>query len=838
MFKRITIILVLLFSVFYFSEEIDANLEYEINFYFDNNISKTSYFYEVGSKNYPLFEGYTFKDEITIENAINLYYETTKIKVIINGNGGLFDGEEEIIIKEIDYGETYLHNPVEINKHIFKKDGYILESYEKNFDRSIEAKEDIIYYAKWQRENTDYQFIVNNQIILVSQRLANYIDLPIITTTKNFLGFYDSDNNLYNSDYIITDLEPITLYAKFSEEIDFIINSNLIAVPRLNNENWVLLDNEKEILGEDINNYFVFRDLTKNTTYTFKNTTNNQLKTVHTKETDFKEHQGFQYQNEVYIINNSYYEYYDENGLISFSEFLFNQEIKYRIKFSNNELKELTLEDLLIITDLNIDIKVYNNEVLIQNNSGFKYSFNGIEYNDLDNIITNLKENQLYYIEFENNDIKLKKYFYTNELIKTIAKEDFNYTITDKQITINDPYLNYEYGVILSNGLLTNINWQSINDNKINFNNLLANTKYDLYVRNSLGEISLVGSINTNKKNSESVIPPKPIVEVLKITENSIILKNDTKIEYSTDQINWFSSNNNEIVFSKLSSYNNYPIYLRMKENEKDMASNLVLANYLKTLAKVPDLDAFINLFYDFEQISFSLKAGYAYYFNNELITENTFKVNGLPYNSTHELKVIRVSDGKTFIENLKLKTTSNLEEYEKNVLIRKDNTGISILESNPNFKYILKLDKKIVEEIDGNNKDIIFNVSSNKTYQLYVLKASNKEFVYLEEYIGNIYLPKDLSILLNDYISSSKYQNISTIKDIILEKTIEAYSLNDESSFNELYESAKLLIDDTIINLNSIKNKRVIVIVTSVLATISINTFILIYKKRKQVKS
>src|SRR5690554_3552620 len=125
MFKRITFafIIVIVFIIG-FNNKIKANFEYKINYYFNNKLSDNSYYYEQDSKNYPVFEGFTFKDEVIKDKTINLYYETKEINIIINGNGGHYNGLEEITVKTIKYGETYVHNPLEINKYIFTKEGY------------------------------------------------------------------------------------------------------------------------------------------------------------------------------------------------------------------------------------------------------------------------------------------------------------------------------------------------------------------------------------------------------------------------------------------------------------------------------------------------------------------------------------------------------------------------------------------------------------------------------------------------------------------------------------------------------------------------------------------
>lgn len=906
MFKRITFafIIVIVFIIG-FNNKIKANFEYKINYYFNNELSDNSYYYEQDSKNYPVFEGFTFKDEVIKDKTINLYYETKEINIIINGNGGHYNGLEEITVKTIKYGETYVHNPLEINKYIFTKEGYNLETYERSFDRVIEAKEDIIYYAKWNREKIDYKFIINNDEVIVQQRKNDFINLPLFTTTKEFLGFYDENNNKYEPDYIISDNKNLNLYAKFKNDLDYITYNNEIIFRTLDEQKWQIKNNDSYLNGEFRNGYIIFKNLESNTNYQFKNN-ENKLITIKTNQNNFeKSHFFVNIDHKPHIVNNKYYIYYNQNNKVITEElFIYSEYITYEKRYFDDTPKLLQLSDLIdttqfseqfqfyngiieltdyefediflingnyeiisnnkikivdvkvnetyyfiiinnnqyyyikfILDDLDFKLEINNNNVEIINNSGYSYLFDGITYSDLNRVIENLSEHDLYKIEYNNKGIIFYKYFYTNNFNNNLTIDDLTLVLSDNKITINSIYPNYEYGLISEGESIFNMTWNDTNGNIMEFNNLKPANNYQLYVRSKSGYLHSVGIITTTKLSQDKVIPPKPEISFLEILENKIIFKNNFENEYSIDNLNWYSSDDDELEINNLDSYHNYNIYTRKKETESSSHSIAVLVGKIETLADKPSLDSIKNLNYDYKKINFTLIEGYNYYFNNELIETTEFSIDNLEENSSHLIKVERISDNLIYEYMLRLKIISKLDNEDKTVVYSKTSEYILIENSKENFTYIIKSNEDIVKTIKGNTKELIIYLESNFNYSIYILKDSDENNFYLEEYLVSIYIPPNLGKMIKEYLINNKFNNEESILKLINEQISKSYLVNNKDEFDSLYNNSVVKIDQAIEQLIKSENiKRIITV--SVISLVVISSIVAIYlKRRKKVK-
>lgn len=839
--------------------------EIKVNYYLDGELSlEIDAYYEIGSDVYPNIEGYEFKNKTYINGEINLYYETKKIKIIINGNGGLYNGLEEVVIGEINYGEEYLHNPLIINEYIFEKEDYILIKYESSFKKTITAYEDIYYYAKWQKQNIVYKFYIGSSFYEINQHLNNFINFPIINDLDayEFLYFVDSENNIYDNNYVIENSNEKVLYAKFSNMKNVInITDTSISFDLVNDESISIMLDDIFQEGEVFNNKVIFNNLEPDTLYTFK--IENKRVDLKTKEALLNKTFGYIKEGFVNLLLNKEYDYYFEDQKIIEDTYKYpvsiEPNITYKAKDSEqiNQLTSLNVTFLNVLdnvntslkgNDLTINFPTFNNFILVSDGEFSFYNTNetkleGVSLNSKYYVIVNegsdyfykeislIKPNINYDVsnteitiynsgahtvkfdEFESSlqeitisdltkdtlysfnlivseDEVYKYYFYTTNL-KELSLEDLEIELYDNKIVLNNVYDDFAYALIES-GSNGELSWVDKVSNKMTFNFLSANSSYDLYIQDYKKDKVLLGTLKTTKVLKENVITPLDKVIIKEVLESSVKIVNNLLYEFSVDEINWFNSEEETLIITNLEEYTKYYIYIRFRETNLEESSKGILGGSFKTLVKYPSLASFKDLEYDFKSISFSLLPGYNYYFNDELVSVNDFYITNLEANSTHILKVVRISDNEEFIKEITLKTVSNLTNEEKEVVILKTYETLKITNNKTNFKYILK-DKNdhVVKEVEGTNEVYFSNLKSNTTYKLFILKEATLDVYYYEEYVLDIYLPKDMSALLVGYLRQYNIKQTKKVTNLINEYQEKSYEVLNKEEFDLLYNKA-----------------------------------------------
>ena len=833
---------------YFFQDEEDYVLNDEIDVYYNPYLVDDSY---------PEFVGYEFVEEEVEDNIFKLYYKIKYYDVTIYGNGGLTtDLKTSVVIARVKHGSNFVFNLMNY-KDLFSYEGYELIKFERNFDNRITVYNDININCIWQPQTT-YKFIIDNKDYLVNQVKGNVINLPNLLYHEYFIGWFDQDNKLINEDLIINETNNLNIYGKYL--FDFIdiytnqisINKNdFISFPRL-------FDGTSEINVIEEDEIYSFLNLIPNKNYNLKIKLLNEEINIdlNTRE----EILVFKYDNK--IIYNSNYKYYLFNyevspneGLIDYDENLvvkYNDEIlnsyteidanlqgnlitlisshavsvkldaitEYYFLDECNRTEEkdgfvyfynlnpnmkyyfiykLENEDVfyaLQIYTLDLNVDLYDNKIVIHNAKTYQISYLGTNYEPNSNdeiIIDNLKSNQEYEIVINHNSFSYNVYFKTNSLI-TNFKDYSQYVVGHNYIYLEDLPTGYKY-------YLNKEGYNPIEGN-MNIYNLMPNTEYSLYCLpinsiNKVGELFL--NFKTLKTPSKYVEVPIKNVDNIIIEDIYIRFKNNPLYEYSVDKVNWISGIEEKLNIINLTGYTDYVLYIRSKATEAQEASKVVVVFSFKTMAEAPSTDSFVDLNYTDSLLSFTMKDGYNYYFNGELIkAEGYFEIDGLDKSKECNLKVERISDLLAFNLEIVLRELGELTEMDKEVEVIKTFSSVKILNSKSNLTYLLYLNNIVVANQKGNNNELLFSeLTENKVYKLVIKKDYDQQYFYEEEYISDVYLPGNIKQEIDDYLLSINRKWNPKIEKIIADYAEEINKTSDAIEFQKIVEDVKIKIDN-----------------------------------------
>ena len=219
------------------------------------------------------------------------------------------------------------------------------------------------------------------------------------------------------------------------------------------------------------------------------------------------------------------------------------------------------------------------NSVTLTATSGYEYSKDGTTW-QTSNVFSGLSPNTTYtfyqrvaetntsYVSDKSVELSVT----TNKKEAPTPKAPIALEITATTIKLA-PYTGYEYSK-------DGVTWQK--DNK--FTGLVANTSYTFYQRlfetndTNVSTLSSGLKVATAPKASCSILPISPIVS--SVDTSSVTLVSLSGYEYSRNGTSWQSSP----TFTGLSSNSTYTFYQRIKETDKELASNKSAGVSVKTL--------------------------------------------------------------------------------------------------------------------------------------------------------------------------------------------------------------------------------------------------------------
>ena len=302
----------------------------------------------------------------------------------------------------------------------------------------------------------------------------------------------------------------------------------------------------------------------------------------------------------------------------------------------------------------------------------------------------------------------------------------------------------------------------------------------------------LLYSFYTNKiPSSENILTSFKFNEFL-IDENNISFNSDNIFEYSIDKVNWFSKSDGKIIFSNLYPNTYYMIYARIKETDLKLPSNIVYINYIKTFNNKPSKDLIMDLNITDKSFSFNLNKEYDYFFNDNLITDNTFYIDNLDNNLSYKVSILRKDDDLKYDFYIYLKGLKYYDEDVENIVITRNINSLNIKNIKNNLKYILKDSNfKTIYSYVG-DKDINFtNLNYDSYYNLFMQLIEDENNIYPEEQVLKIYIPYNFEDKINEFLIDKKIISNFLIKNKITENknTILSNSCLDKIDIDLLYK-------------------------------------------------